>query len=213
MAPACRSRPATARRSARRSLVGKDPAVDRALGSSVEGTLSANGWVSAYRNLSSYQSLRGVRWAILHEQPASEAYALARRTTRDTLIIGGGALALALALGGWFATRLTRPLAALARRADAIAAGTADGGRGASDRGSRRDRRARPADRRDGEADRRARRAAGRPRARRSARLGRRDVGAGRARDQQPADHGARLREAAPRGQARGPPRSRRASS
>ena len=110
------------------SLAGKDPAVDRALASSVEGTLSAGGWVSAYRNLSSYQSLRGVRWAILHQQPEAEAYALARRTTRDTLIIGGVALALALALGGLFATRLTRPLAALARRADAIAAGTGDGG-------------------------------------------------------------------------------------
>ena len=102
---------------------GTDPAVDRALASSVEGTLSANGWVSAYRNLSSYQSLRGVRWAILHQQPEAEAYALARRTTRDTAIIGGAALALALALGAFFATRLTRPLADLARRADAIAAG------------------------------------------------------------------------------------------
>nr|MBA2538948.1 cache domain-containing protein [Deltaproteobacteria bacterium] len=110
------------------SLAGVDPAVDRALASSVEGTLTASGWVSAYRNLSSYQSLRGVRWAILHQQPEAEAYALARRTTRDTLIIGGAALALALALGVWFATRLTRPLAALARRADAIAAGSGDGG-------------------------------------------------------------------------------------
>ncbi len=110
------------------SLAGTDPAVDRALGSSVEGTLSANGWISAYRNLSGYQSLRGVRWAILHQQPEAEAYALARRTTRDTLIIGGVALALALALGGWFATRLTRPLAALAARADAIATGHADAG-------------------------------------------------------------------------------------
>src|SRR6185437_8133881 len=86
----------------------------------VEGTLSAAGVVSAYRNLSSYQSLRGVRWAILHQQPEREAYALARTTTRDTLVIGAVALALALALG---ATRLTRPLADLARRADAIAAG------------------------------------------------------------------------------------------
>jgi len=110
------------------SLAGRDPAVDRALASSVEGTLSANGWVSAYRNLSSYQSLRGVRWAILHQQPEDQAYALARRTTRDTLIIGGVALALALAAGAFFATRLTRPLAALARRADAIAAGHADSG-------------------------------------------------------------------------------------
>ncbi|HVK84304.1 MAG TPA: ATP-binding protein [Kofleriaceae bacterium] len=108
------------------SLAGTDAAVDRALGSSVEGTLAANGWVSAYRNLSSYQSLRGVRWTILKEQPEAEAYALARRTTRDTLIIGGAALAVALALGGYFATRLTRPLAALARRADAIATGTPD---------------------------------------------------------------------------------------
>ena len=106
------------------SLASVDPAVDRALASSVEGTLTANGWVSAYRNLSSYQSLRGVRWAILHQQPENEAYALARRTTRDTLIVGGVALAIALVLGLFFATRLTRPLAALAQRADAIAAGT-----------------------------------------------------------------------------------------
>jgi signal transduction histidine kinase len=108
------------------SLVGKDPAVDRALASSVEGTLTARGWVSAYRNLSSYQSTRGVRWAILHQQPEAQAYALATRTTRDTIIIGGGALLLALGLGAYFATRLTRPLAALARRADAIASGTSD---------------------------------------------------------------------------------------
>jgi signal transduction histidine kinase len=108
------------------SLAGRDPAVDRALASSVEGTLSADGWISAYRNLSSYQSLRGVRWAILHQQPERDAYALGRETTRDTLIIGGAALALALALGGFFATRLTRPLAALARHADAIASGSTD---------------------------------------------------------------------------------------
>ena len=104
------------------SLVG-DPVVDRALASTVEGTLSQAGWVSSYRNLSSYQSLRGVRWAIIHRQPEAEAYALARRTTRDTLTIGIAALAIALALGAFFARRLTRPLADLARRADAIAAG------------------------------------------------------------------------------------------
>ncbi|MBA3504140.1 MAG: cache domain-containing protein, partial [Deltaproteobacteria bacterium] len=115
--------PSEAWQQAPHTLAGKDPAVDRALASSVEGTLVTNGWVSAYRNLSSYQSLRGVRWAILHQQPEDDAYALARQTTRDTLIIGGAALALALALGGFFATRLTRPLAALAKRADAIAAG------------------------------------------------------------------------------------------
>jgi signal transduction histidine kinase len=105
------------------SLAGTDPAVDRALASTVEGTLSANGYVSAYRNLSSYQSLRGVRWAIIHQQPEAQAYALARDTTRDTAIIGIAALAIALALGAFFATKLTRPLSDLAQRADAIAAG------------------------------------------------------------------------------------------
>jgi len=105
------------------SLAGRDPVVDRALASSVEGTRSENGWVSAYRNLSSYQSLRGVRWAIIHQQPEDQAYALARRTTRDTALVGIAALVIALALGAWFATRLTRPLEHLAERADAIAAG------------------------------------------------------------------------------------------
>ncbi|HEY5923369.1 MAG TPA: sensor histidine kinase [Kofleriaceae bacterium] len=110
------------------SLAGRDPAVDRALASTIEGTLSANGFVSAYRNLSSYQSLRGVRWAIIHQQPEAQAYALARSTTRDTAIIGICALAIALALGAFAARKLTRPLAELAERADAIAAGnTSDG--------------------------------------------------------------------------------------
>ena len=107
-------------------LAGSDPAVDRALASTAPGTLSASGWLTAYRNLSGYQSRRGLRWAILHQQPERDAYALAYDTTRDTLIIGGAALALALALGWFFATRLTRPLAALARHADAIASGSID---------------------------------------------------------------------------------------
>jgi signal transduction histidine kinase len=105
-------------------LAGTDPAVDRALASTVEGTMSANGWVSAYRNLSSYQSRPGVHWAILHQQRERDAYALARETTRDTLIIGSAALAIVLAIGWFIATRLTRPLAALARHADAIASGS-----------------------------------------------------------------------------------------
>jgi signal transduction histidine kinase len=64
-----------------------------------------------------------VRWAIIHQQSEADAYALAATTTRDTLVIGAAALTLALVLGAFFATRLTRPLADLARRADAIAAG------------------------------------------------------------------------------------------
>jgi two-component system, NtrC family, sensor kinase len=105
------------------SLRGASAAVDRALGSSADGSVAAGGTIAVYRNLSSYQSLRGIRWAIVLEQPESDAYALARRTARDTLLAGAVALALALAIGSVLAARLTRPLSALADRADAIAGG------------------------------------------------------------------------------------------
>lgn len=108
------------------TLAGRDPAVARALASSAEGTLTAGGWLTAYHRLASDPSRRGARWAVLHQQPTADAYALARATTRDAAIVGALALALALALGAFLATRLTRPLAQLARRADAIADGAAD---------------------------------------------------------------------------------------
>lgn len=104
-----------------RSLRGVHPAVDRALGSATEGSIEAGGVVSVYRNLATYQSLRGIRWALILDQPAADAYALAHETTRTTVAGVVGALALALVVGFAFATRLTRPLRALAARADAIA--------------------------------------------------------------------------------------------
>lgn len=103
------------------SLRGRNPAVDRALGSATEGNLESGGVVAVYRNLSSYQSQRGVRWAIVLEQPTRDAYALARKTTRDTILAGFVVLLLAMLVGFGLATRLTRPLHALAERADAIA--------------------------------------------------------------------------------------------
>lgn len=103
------------------SLRGSNPAVDRALGSATEGSLESGGLVAVYRNLSSYQSRRGVRWAIILDQPTEYAYALAYKTTRDTLAAGVIALAAALFFGLLLATRMTRPLRALATRADAIA--------------------------------------------------------------------------------------------
>jgi signal transduction histidine kinase len=115
------------REAGERSLRGSSAAVDRALGSASDGSLVTGGDVVVYRNLSSFQSLRGVRWAILLEQPEKEAYALARATTRDTILVGAGALAVFLALGALLATRLTRPLMELAARADAVAGGTAGG--------------------------------------------------------------------------------------
>jgi two-component system NtrC family sensor kinase len=105
------------------SLAPASPAVARALGASVEGTVSSGGWVSVYRNLASYQSSRGVRWAIVLEQPEAEAYALARAARRDTILVGLVAVALAILLGGLLASRLVRPLSALSQRADAIAKG------------------------------------------------------------------------------------------
>ncbi len=103
------------------SLRGANPAVDRALGSATEGSIEAGDMVSVYRNLSTYQSLRGVRWAIILEQPERDAYALAYETTRNTIIGVIAALTLALLIGFALATRLTRPLHALAERADVIA--------------------------------------------------------------------------------------------
>jgi signal transduction histidine kinase len=103
------------------------PAVDLALGAAAEGHLTTGGTVAVFRNLASYQSLRGVRWAIVLEQPEDEAYALAAATRRTTILVATIALAAALLLGAWLATRLTRPLGALAGRADAIARGDAAG--------------------------------------------------------------------------------------
>jgi len=103
------------------SLRGENPAVDRALGSAVEGSLHDRGMVAVYRNLSGFMGMRGISWSIILEQPEREAYALARATTLDTAMAGFAALALALVVGVALATRLTTPLRHLARRADAIA--------------------------------------------------------------------------------------------
>lgn len=109
------------------SLRGSNPAVDLALREATEGSLESGGMIAVYRNLSSYQTLRGVRWAIILEQPAREAYALARTTQDSTIRVGVAVLALSLLVGVLLATRLTRPLRQLAARADAIAGGTESG--------------------------------------------------------------------------------------
>lgn len=110
----------------RQSLRGIKPAVDRALATATEGSLESGGVVAVYRNLSSFQSLYGVRWALILEQPQSDAYALASHAARDTLLVGSISLAVALLLGAFLAARLTRPLRDLATRADAIASGDAE---------------------------------------------------------------------------------------
>ncbi|HET6611799.1 MAG TPA: HAMP domain-containing sensor histidine kinase, partial [Kofleriaceae bacterium] len=100
-----------------------NPAVDRALASATEGSLETSGTIAVYRNLSSFQSIYGVRWAIILEQPTTDAYALAAHAARDTLWVGAISLAIALCLGAYLATRLTRPLRDLAARAATIASG------------------------------------------------------------------------------------------
>jgi len=108
------------------SLRGSNVAVDRALATATEGNVESHDVVAVYRNLSSFQSLRGVRWAIVLEQPTRYAFALARETTRDTIIAGSAVLAVALLVGFLLATRLTRPLVQLAAHADAIAENEGD---------------------------------------------------------------------------------------
>jgi signal transduction histidine kinase len=103
------------------SLRTTNPAVDAALSTATEGSLETGGVIAVYRNLASYQSVRGVRWAILLEQPTRDAYALARLTRNNTVLVGLAVLALSLLGGVLLAARLTRPLRQLAARADAIA--------------------------------------------------------------------------------------------
>lgn len=103
------------------SLRHSSPAVAQALRTTSEGSLEAGGLISVYRNIASYQSERGVRWAIILAQPTEHAYALAQKTMRDTIVTAVTVLALSLLIGVLLATRLTRPLRTLARRADAIA--------------------------------------------------------------------------------------------
>jgi hypothetical protein len=74
----------------RRAAVGTsrkgDVAIDRALGAAAEGHTSRAGELAVFRNLASYQSLRGVRWAIVLTQPERDAYAVAAITRRLTLV-------------------------------------------------------------------------------------------------------------------------------
>lgn len=96
-------------------------AVQRALQSTGEGAIEISDQIAVYRNMADYQTERAVRWAIIMDQPTEYAYALARKTKRDTIITGVAVLALSLLIGTALATRLTGPLHQLAERADAIA--------------------------------------------------------------------------------------------
>jgi signal transduction histidine kinase len=109
--------------------------VERALASGGEGSLEAGGSLAVYANLSSYQTVKGVSWAIVLEQPTSKAYALAAATTRDTILVGAAVLFVALLAGLIFASRLTRPLARLSRRVEEIAEGTGGAPHGSAGRG------------------------------------------------------------------------------
>lgn len=104
-----------------------DEVISKALGRSQEGKLERDGQLLIYRNLIAFQDRRAVPWALIFEQPSRDAFALARRAAWDTSIIALLVLALALILGAVLASRITRPLARLARRADAIAEGSDPG--------------------------------------------------------------------------------------
>jgi two-component system NtrC family sensor kinase len=104
------------------TLRGKHPAVDLALAAADDGWIERGGVLAAYRNLSSFQTTRGVAWALVLEQPTSDAYALAAATQRDALVAGGLVLAFALVVGALLARALVRPLVRLTGRVDAMGA-------------------------------------------------------------------------------------------
>ena len=108
------------------SLRRANPAVDRVLATHTEGHLEltdAGGedWVAVYRNIAGMSEFRGVRWGVILLQPTSKAYALARKATRDTLVVALAVLLLAMAAGTYLARRITRPLATLVRQTELVA--------------------------------------------------------------------------------------------
>ena len=113
------------------SLRRANPAVDRVLGTHTEGHLefcdhAGQDWVAVYRNIAGMSEFRGVRWGVLLLQPTAQAYALARKATRDTLVVALAVLLLALAAGTYLARRITRPLATLVRQTKLVAADNLD---------------------------------------------------------------------------------------
>ncbi len=94
-----------------------------ALGRAGEGEIRRNDTLSIYKNLVAFQSRRAVPWVLILEQPEADAFALARKAARDTGLIALVVLALVLVVGSTLASRLTRPLHHIAKRADAIAEG------------------------------------------------------------------------------------------
>lgn len=100
-----------------------DSVVSVALGRASEGEIRRHGTLSIYRNLLAFQSRRAVPWVLILEQPEADAFALARQAAWDTSVIALTVLALVIVVGAALASRITRPLHLIAKRADAIAEG------------------------------------------------------------------------------------------
>jgi len=103
-----------------------NPVVDRVLATHTEGHLELEDrgnrrWVAIYRNIVGMSEFRGVRWGVVLLQPTADAYALARKTTRDTLAVTLLMLLTGLGAGAWLAGRITRPLARLVRQTEMVA--------------------------------------------------------------------------------------------
>ena len=112
----------------RRPVRAQHAAVDRVLATTGEGLLEvrdATGrpWVAVYRSLAGMSGFREVRWGVVLQQPADQAYAAAHRATRATVLVALGVLLLALAMGAGLARRITHPITRLVERTEAVAAG------------------------------------------------------------------------------------------
>jgi len=104
-----------------------NPAVNRLLSTHAEGHLEFSDqqgreWLAIYRNIAGMSEFRGVRWGVTLLQPTAEAFALARKATRDTILISAVVLLVALGVGAFLARRITRPLASLVRQTELVAA-------------------------------------------------------------------------------------------
>jgi PAS domain S-box-containing protein len=104
----------------------ENPVVNQVLATHTEGHLELTDrrgrrWVAVYRNIVGMSEFRGVRWGVILLQPTDDAYALARKTTRHTLVVTLLMLVAALVFGAWLAGRITRPLARLVGQTKLVA--------------------------------------------------------------------------------------------
>jgi len=107
------------------NLRAQHPAVDRVLSTLSEGHVTfvdrdGQRWLAVYKSMIGYSRTRGIRWGIVLQRPAEEAFRSADIAARNTALIAIGCFVLALLVAFPMANVLTAALRELGRYALAI---------------------------------------------------------------------------------------------